>query len=111
AVLPGKPTQHHHAEQHPPRSARQSRNIVRSRDVSQRRERLIRPFGKRDSVGKSGRGRTRFKAGIVQAHKRPSTCGSGRLGSSCHVCLYLAKRGKRVREKFRAKSSETRIYR
>jgi hypothetical protein len=43
------------------------------------------------------------------AHKRPATCGSGRLGSNCHVCVYVASHTSRKPAEIRGEFSETEL--
>lgn len=54
-----------------------------------------------------GRPASLFRRGIFRAHQRPSTCGSGRLGSNCHVWRHHAQAGKSFRAPFSSKISES----
>ena len=62
----------------------------------------------RNAPGKTRRARPLLGRGILRTHKRPATCGSGRLGSSCHVWRYLGLTCRANVERFRSKCSETR---
>lgn len=83
AVFSGESTEQHHAKQYPLRSAREAGHVVSTEELIPGWETLVHPLGERDVI-RSGRcaafGRKSF-----ESHKRPSTCGSGRLGLSCHV--------------------------
>jgi len=85
ALLSGESTEQHQAEQHPPRSAGQARHVVSAQESLPGREALVHPLGQRDAIRGRGRSGALFGGKIFRAHKRPSTCGSGRLGLSCHV--------------------------
>src|SRR5205807_1879396 len=85
ALLSGESTEQHQAEQHPPRSAGQARHVVSAQELLPGREALVHPLGQRDAIRGRGRSGVLFGGKIFRAHKRPSTCGSGRLGLSCHV--------------------------
>jgi len=90
ALLCGESTEQHQAEQHPPRSAGQARHIVSTQELLAGREALVHPLGQRDAIRGNGGGCALVVGRkILRAHKRPSTCGSGRLGLSCHVWPYL----------------------
>ena len=89
ALLCGESTEQHQAEEHPSRSAGQARYIVSTQELLPGREALVHPLGQRDAIRGSGGGCALAGRKILRAHKRPSTCGSGRLGLSCHVWRYL----------------------
>jgi len=89
ALLCGESTEQHQAEEHPSRSAGQARHIVSTQELLPGREALVHPLGQRDAIRRSGGGCALVGRKILRAHKRPSTCGSGRLGLSCHVWPYL----------------------
>jgi len=90
ALLCGESTDQHQAEQHPSRSAGQARHIVSTQELLPGREALVHPLGQRDAIRGNGGGCVLVVVRkILRAHKRPSTCGSGRLGLSCHVWRYL----------------------
>lgn len=84
AVFSGESTEQHHAKQHPLRSAREAGHIVSTEELIPGWETLIHPLGERDAIRRSGR-YAAFRRKSFESHKRPSTCGSGRLGLSCHV--------------------------
>ena len=85
AMLSGESTEQRQAEEHPSRSAGQARYIVGTQELLPGREALVHPLGQRDAIRRRGRGGALFGGKIFRAHKRPATCGSGRLGLSCHV--------------------------
>jgi hypothetical protein len=79
-----KSAKRHHAQQHPARPTRETRDIVRTQQLLPRGRLLVNPARESNVLGPSDRRRTLLGQRFFR-HKRPSTCGSGRLGSSCHV--------------------------
>jgi hypothetical protein len=89
-LLCGESTEQDQAEQHPSRSAGQARHVVSTQELLPGWEALVHPLGQRDAIRRSGAGCALVVGRkTLRAHKRPSTCGSGRLGLSCHVWRYL----------------------
>ena len=106
-LFPRESAKHRHAQQYPLRPARKPRDVVSAQELLPGRESLIHIFGKGNVPGESGRRRTLFGRGILRVHKRPSTCGSGRLGSSCHVWRHHAQAAKSIPALFSLKLSES----
>jgi len=88
AALPGKPTDNCHARDQPWRSSRKTRHFMGREDLVPWRKRFVNPAGKENSLAKANEGCPKtlgVRLKRVFVHKRPATCGSGRLGSSCHL--------------------------
>ena len=107
SVLPRKPAKHNHAQHDPSRSPCQACDVVGAQELLPGREALVHPLGQRDAIRRRGRGGAHVGGKIFRAHKRPSTCGSGRLGLSCHVWGNDGRFGQALSGKFRGKFSET----
>lgn len=93
-ALWGESAEYHQPKQSPSRSASQARDVVRAQELIPPGEPLVDPGRKRNVLGDC-RADARVRRGRGR-HKRPATCGSGRLETSCHVRHHHAPEGKRV---------------
>lgn len=90
-----KTTEHHHAEQHPSGPAGEARDVVRTQELIPTGKQLVDPGRKRNALG-DWRAAARVRRTCVRGHKRPVTCGSGRLGAHCHVERHHAPEGQEI---------------
>src|SRR5205814_7744621 len=107
AMLSGESTEQRQAEQHPPGPAGQAGHVVSTQELLPGREALVHPLGQRDAIRRRDRGGALFGGKIFRAHKRPSTCGSGRLGLSCHIWGNDGRFAQAPSREFRGKFSVT----
>src|ERR1022692_1337469 len=80
-----KLTDDRHAAKHPRWSPEEPGDIMGGENLIPCRIGFIHPPGDRDSLMYGHAGRLDADLNRVCRHKRPSMCGSGRLGLNCHA--------------------------